>query len=319
MTPVKPFLPIADQISRLEARGMIIEDHSEAAQWLAAVGYYRLSGYRHPFRVPDADPRYRRDRFTDGSTFKEVIALYEFDRHLKNLMHSGLERVEVAMRSQIGYTLGAHDPLAHINPTLFRPRFRHTQWMDTANRRIDRARGRDAFVDHHDHKYDGILPVWVLTDVLDFADVSRLFGGMLTKDQRAVSEWFALTVKPEAGRNQRKKWVQNPPLANWLLHLTIVRNICAHHGRLWNRQLTPVGTPAVAHLHGFEGLPSTQTEHVYGTICMIAFLLDATSPGNTWIRKVESLVSISFAHFAHRTAAEMGFPTNWRELPLWAP
>jgi abortive infection bacteriophage resistance protein len=311
----KPFLSISDQIERVKSRGMHIEDDAEAAQWLGAIGYYRLSGYWYPFR--SAGPGHSRmDDFVPGCSFREVIRLYEFDRHLKSLIHSGIERIEVAMRSRIGHTLGRHNLLAHQDPTLFRANFAHSNWIGTAQLRVDRSRGRDQFVDHHDVKYGGQLPIWVLTDVLDFADISKLFDGMQTLDQRAVADWFSIAPRPGASKNQKKKWSRHHPLANWLIHLTIVRNICAHHARLWNRQLTPVSTQAVAHLSGFEGLPPA--EHVYVTICIIAHLLRSTSPGNTWASKVAKLVEDSFVNFHHRTPAEMGFPADWLRLPLWA-
>ncbi|MBT0566891.1 Abi family protein [Williamsia sp. CHRR-6] len=317
-TPMKPFLSLDDQLARIKGRGMTVDDADEARRWLAAVGYYRLSGYWYPFRVRDPATLVRSDRFLTDSSFTEVIGLYEFDRHLKTLILSGMERVEVAMRSQIGYTLGAYDPQAYRNSALFRSTFNHDGWNHTADGRVARARGRDNFVDHHDVKYGGQLPIWVLTDVLDFADISKLFEGMRATDQRRISDWFGITRDPGISNNQKKKWNSRPPLANWLEHLTVVRNICAHHGRLWNRQLTPVGTRVITHLPGFEGIPPDQAEHVYMTICIIAFLLDTTSPGNTWLQKVGTLVHRSFSRFEHRTVEEMGFPNNWAALAQWS-
>lgn len=316
--PVKPFLHITGQIALLEQRGMIVEDQDEASRWLRAVGYYRLSGYSYLFRGPDPSDRHNRlDTFVPRAKFREVVALYEFDRHLKTLILNGLERVEVAMRSQIGYTLGQHDPLAHKNPALFRSTFKHSQWLAKADQRVNRSRGRDAFVDHHIVNYGGDLPIWVLTDVLDFADLSILFSGMVSADQQAITQYFSVTPPAEWSGNKLKSWRTKPPLANWLRHMTVVRNICAHHGRLWNRQLTPIGTPALNGLAGFEGLPPQQIERVYGTICLIAFLLRTTSPGSTWTSQVRDLVSRSFAEFEHRTVQEMGFPQGWEQLPLW--
>ncbi|MEU7631859.1 Abi family protein [Nocardia sp. NPDC049220] len=327
--PLKPFLSIEGQIAKLSARGMTIECESEADQWLRAIGYYRLSGYWYPFRAPDPNSPVRlADDFVAGTSFREVIGLYEFDRHLKTLMLSGLERIEVALRSQTGHTLGRHGPLAHKDPATFRPQFcgsvDHNKWLATALKRVERAKGHDASVDHHMAAYGGEMPIWVLTDVLDFGDLSKLFGGMTSVDQQAISEWFSITppaLTAETTRNQRRaarsRWRQKPPLANWLLHLTIVRNICAHHSRLWNRRLTPVGTAPLAGLSGFEGLPATQFESVYGSICLVAFLLNATSPGNTWTHKVAALVDTSFAAFNLRTESEMGFPGGWKQLPLW--
>ncbi|WP_207558829.1 Abi family protein, partial [Mycobacteroides abscessus] len=127
--PPKPFLSIADQITRLQGRGMAIDDLADARHRLESVGYYRLSGYWYPFRQRDnTDPSQVLDQFVPGTTFAEVAALYEFDRGLRAHLQVALERVEVVMRSQIGHRLGALDPLAHQDLQWFRPSFRHAAW-----------------------------------------------------------------------------------------------------------------------------------------------------------------------------------------------
>ncbi|WP_082080518.1 Abi family protein [Williamsia herbipolensis] len=300
-------------------------DDAVATQWLSAVGYYRLSGYWYPFREANPANRLRPlDTFRDGTSLDEVVRLYEFDRHLKSKVHSGIERVEVAMRSQLGHILGEISPMAHEDPGNFRPGFDHAGWLQTARGRIARSRGRDAFVDHHFTKYGGQLPIWVLTDVLDFADLSKLFAGMRSADQQTLSTWFGITPPPPNGtassaaqRRQRRKWRQNPALESWLLQLSVVRNIGAHHSRLWNRQLPPATTAALRALQGFEGLPTDQSEKLFGTLCMIGVLLRTTSPGSTWTQQVKELVTTSFDQFDNRTTAEMGFPAGWEALPLW--
>jgi hypothetical protein len=130
---LKPWLSIQDQVDRLQRRGMQISDEAAAAQWLSAVGYYRLSGYWYPFRKINSTGQTRRlSTFSTGTTFAEVGGLYEFDRHFKTLIQSGLERVEVALRSQVGHQLGAIDPLAHTDPAHFRSTFNHVSWRATA-------------------------------------------------------------------------------------------------------------------------------------------------------------------------------------------
>ena len=312
--PVKSWLSINDQVQRLGRRGMHIADPDAAARWLSAVGYYRLSGYWYPYRqLNPAEAGKRLSTFEPGTTFDEITALYEFDRHLKALIHSGLERVEVALRSQIGHCLGAIDPMAHTDPTHFRATFDHTNWLRTASHRVDRARGRDQFVDHHDTNYGGQLPIWVLTDVLDFSDLSKLYAGLRAADQKTIAEYFAVTMAPDASQHIRRMWARNPPLVNWLEHLTIARNICAHHGRLWNRVLSPIGTaPRIRHLSVFDSLPEGQhqIERVYGTISVTAYLLDTASPGHTWRTKVNALIDTWFGRLPLRSTSEMGYPAG---------
>ena len=96
---------------------MQIPDHAQAEHALATIGYYRLSGYWYPYREPDPSDPYRRlDTFLPGTDFSEVIDLYDFDRALKTQVLHGIERVEVAFRSRIGYLIGKHGALAHTDP-----------------------------------------------------------------------------------------------------------------------------------------------------------------------------------------------------------
>lgn len=323
--PPKPFLPIADQIARLQGRGMAIEDLADARHRLESVGYYRLSGYWFPFRQRDgADPSQVLDQFVAATTFAEVAALYEFDRRLRAHLQVALERVEVAMRSQIGHRLGALDPLAHQDPQWFRPSFRHSAWLSTANRRITRATGRDQFVDHHIANYGGQLPIWVLTDILDFADISILFEGMRSADQQALTAWFQITPPPprpgqskSSHTRELRRLRQSPALANWLLQLSMVRNICAHHGRIWNRQLPPVGTTRLRGMPEFTGLPE-QSERLFGAICILGFLLKTAAPASTWRAQTKELLADGLAALPSRSHLEVGLPPGWEALPIWA-
>ncbi len=310
--PLKQWLSIDDQISLLRSRGMAIPDLVEAEHWLAAVGYYRLSGYWYPYRKRDPHGAVRRlSEFVPDTSFTEVAGLYDFDRELKTLVLNGLEQIEVAVRSRIGHLLGEIGPLAHTDAANFRPTFDHTAWWRTGMSRITRARGRDEFVDHHYSNYAGRIPIWGLTDILDFSDLSKLYAGMRAADQKTISDWFRVTIAPGASKTARQKWAKHPPLTNWLEHLTVARNICAHHGRLWNRQLIPLGaSPRIRHLPVFTGLPQDQgqIERVYGTICTISYLLDSAAPGHSWRDQVDGLITSSFARLRHRHTSEMGIP-----------
>lgn len=334
MQPSKPFLTIDEQVALLRARGMRVPDDEVAAQWLRAVGYYRLSGYWHPFWDPST--RAAVDQFSADTDFDEVVGLYEFDRHLKNRMLSAIERIEVAMRSQVGHTLGRYGPMAHLDAANFDARFvakaDHMQWLATAFNRVQRMRSKDPFVEHHFKNYHGRIPIWVLTEVLDFSDLSKIYAGMHASDKDEIADWFGVIdtapATPKRGtsayrRRQRNKAASNTGpghiLENWLEQLTIVRNICAHHARVWNRTLLPIGTPRLAAMDAFTGLPPEQSGHMYGAICVSGFLLRTTSPGNTWIGQLHELVDRSFRDFRHRTTSEMGFPQQWRDLPLWSP
>ncbi|WP_201791250.1 Abi family protein [Aeromicrobium sp. PE09-221] len=295
-------------------------DSGVAAHWLRAVGYYRLSGYWYPYRqfTPHM-PEDRGDQFIPDTTFDEVVRLYEFDRKLRTLVHDGVERIEVALRSHVSYVVGETDPLAYQDAAHFRPTFDHGAWLSTVRGRVARARRHSEPIRHHESRYDGTLPIWVLTEVLDFSDVSRLYDGMLARDQWRIAEQLGVHVNDSLlSVNQRKKARKAHPLARWFEHLTVLRNTCAHHSRVWNRSFTPVSTAALRTIDGLDCLPHGQSERVFGALTVMGHLLQQTSPGTTWTMKVRSLIESTFTPLAGRAVAEMGFPRDWQHASLWA-
>lgn len=318
--PLKPFATIDEQIDVLASRGLEL-DPAVADQWLRSIGYYRLSGYWYPYREI-GDPRRadRLDHFVRGASFDDVVRLYEFDRKLRTLIHDGIERVEVALRSHLSYRIGSIGPLAYRDATAFRPTFDHGAWLATARIRTDRARRHSEPIRHHEAKYNGELPIWVLAEVLDFADISKLYDGLLARDQWMIAEQLGVTVDDSTlSTNQRTKARKAHPLARWFEQLTVVRNTCAHHSRVWNRSFTPVSTAVLRTIDDLRSLPEGQSERLYGALTVMGFLLQGTSPGTTWPEKVRSLIESSFVALPARMVAEMGFPEYWCEEALWLP
>lgn len=233
---LKPGTTISDQISILQSRGMSI-DTDLATQWLTNVSYYRLSAYWFPARRIDSlDNEY----YCEHSTFTDAVRLYEADRKLRTLIHDGIERIEVTMRTRLGERLcvsGSNPtPISYQDPTLFRTDFNHTHWVETAKRRVGRARLHNQAIQHYYDEYNQSYPFWVLAEVLDFSDISHLYGGMKSKDQNYIAESLGIIIdKEQLGKNQIEKIKKRPPLASWLEQLTIIRNSCAHHSRVWNK------------------------------------------------------------------------------------
>lgn len=316
----KQYRTIDQQVELLRSRGLVLD--GEPQRWLRSVNYYRLSGYWYIYRqlvMIEEGQIGRSDEFQAGTQFSTIASLYEFDRKLRTLAHDGVERVEVALRSQVSYVLGAHDPLSHNTPSTFRDTFDLESWTTKANARVQRASRSSPYIKHHMNHYNGVIPIWVLVDVLDFSDVSMLFEGMKVSDQYAVAEGLGIRVELEQlTRNQQSKALKNHPLARWLEQLTVVRNIAAHHGRLWNRSVVPAPTAAMRTISSLQGLPEGQSEEVFGALTVIAKILSSSSPGSTWAHKVGALADQSLGALPGRSTREMGFPDNWRTLELWA-
>lgn len=303
---LKPYTTIAQQIELLKSRGMVV-DKPLAEQWLQRVGYYRLSAYWYPYRV--ASEFGRSDAFVEGTTFQDVTKLYEFDRKFRTLLHDGIERIEVALRAELIEVIGAISSMAYKECSNFRPNFDHAAWLSTVNRRVDRARRHSEAIKHYDRKYSGELPIWVITDVLDFSDLSRLYEALPSKSQWEIA--VSLGIRIDLSRltlSQQTKVLKNHPLARWFEQLTIVRNTSAHHGRIWNRSYVPVSTAGFRTIEKCEDLPIGQSEKAFGALVVMGILVSHISPGSSWSSKVDKLIEDSFIPIRGRSLEEMGFP-----------
>lgn len=259
LTVAKPFLPVCDQIKLLNDRGMHVGDVATAERCLHRVGYYRLSAYWYPFRQIQQGPlapqtsmsSLRADVFVSGTTFEDIFDFYVFDKKLRTYVADGLERIEIAVRAMIADLLGARDPHAHrisseldgdfarkLDPQTGQPK--HQEWLRKQDGQF--ARSREDFAKHFRTKYPAsVAPIWVACEVWDWGTLATFFTGMKPADKDAIAKKFGN--------------VNGKQLESWLKAMNHVRNICAHHSRLWNKGLNVI--PALpkrglVRTHGFD-------------------------------------------------------------------
>jgi abortive infection bacteriophage resistance protein len=244
----KPWKSYSDQLGQLIDRGMAVTDWVLALDYLERIGYYRLSGYWFAFRERSEplclldeqgrkpkkirEERIALDAFRAGTTFQNAVDLYVFDKQLRLLVMDALERIEVALRVDVSHTLGQLDRFAYLKPELFHDEFstqldpdsgvtRHHEWLGKHAQLIGRS--REEFVRHNRTKYGLPLAIWVACEVWDFGTLSTLFSGLREAQQDAIASQYGVS-------NGRV-------FATWLRSLNYLRNVCAHHSRLWNRNI----------------------------------------------------------------------------------
>src|SRR5699024_6803379 len=139
----------------------------------------------------------------------------------------------------------------------FRPLLRPHRMDPNSRRRIERAQKDNTAIRHHNDNYGGQIPIWVLSEVLDFSDISKLYEGLFTTAQYRIAENSGIQIEmSNLANNQRRKANKHHPLVRGFEHLTIIRYTCAHHARLWNRSFTPVSTSALRTMREFQTLPA---------------------------------------------------------------
>lgn len=297
---VKEYKTYAEQVELLESRGMDMADRDLAIATLRRVNYYRLSGYWYPFRKVSVSGR--QDDFYPGTRFSDVVALYEFDARLRAATFAALMPVELAIRALLGHELGRIDPCAHLDPSKLGPTARrgdqYARWVKRYQNELDQS--REDFVAHHDQKYGGRLPVWAATELLDWGSLTYLYGFAPRQVQDVVARACGLTA---------------PQLTSWLKALNLVRNTCAHHGRLFNRVHTI--TPKLPQVSQHPDLDAVSTDwtRTFGQLTLVQFLADRLGVGRS---KLLPAVVKSFPTVRIVPASHMGIPSGWEATSgLW--
>lgn len=303
-----------EQIALLESRGLQV-DHTLAKQWLANVSYYRLSAYWYPARDFDRSAGNRIDHFKPGFTFQNATDLYEADRKLRTLLHDGMERVEIALRTQVtDHLCNRHpsDPTFYLTSEAFRDEFDHLTWIHCIYGRLRRSSNHSDPVKHYKKKYSGNYPLWVAAEVMDFSDISVLYTGLEYDDQLAIAENLSFTLnEKELSKKRRSQLRDKHPLANWIHQLTIIRNTCAHHGRLWNKSFMPVSINGLRGNGNLSVIQRSQSERVFDAIVVMAHMLRVVSPGTSWPDKVLSLINNDFLPNPLVETSSLGIPEGW--------
>lgn len=294
----KTALPYADQVALLMQRGLVINDTAAAERTLASISYYRLSAYWYPFRRRDAQGALL-DDVHPGTSFEDVVTLYDFDRQLRLHVLDALERVEVALRTAVTHRIGmTYGAFGHENPANFHHQFRHEQWLTRLREETERS--SDAFVGHYAARYHGFpaLPIWMTTELMSLGSLSTLYRGMLPADRRAVADPLGIHHKR---------------LQDWLHVLTYVRNVCAHHSRLWNRELAI----RPDHMPEADWRPPQlpRLDRVFAILLILSYLLQRLGNGATWRAEVTALLAPMAAH--PRWLSAMGMSPQWIQHPYW--
>lgn len=299
----KPALTIDQQLDLLVARGLTIPDRDKARHYLNYIGYYRLSGYFLTFQQSTSGtvPHF----FKKDITFKDVLDCYIFDRELRLLVMDAIERIEVAFRACISNTMSeSHGPHWFMNSTHFIPRFKHAELLDRIRREtfhssVTSARNhprRESFIHHYYETYShtDLPPSWMVVEVMSLGTLSSIYASLASRDmQKIICQPFG---------------INHLVMESWLHTLTYLRNLCAHHARLWNRQFSIKPTIMKAYQ---KQLGRNAT--FYAQAAMLYVLMYIIADGSQWQRRLAELLD----KHPHVFIPAMGFPEGWKEDPFW--
>lgn len=290
-----------DLLARWEAKGLLVADPAAATRALTFVGYFRLRGYGLPF-MRNAPGGGR--EFLPGTRFEQILELYEFDRELRGLVMNALERVEVAVRTVISHTLSlAHGPFWYFNQpmaVLGPVTGKHGKVIpfDLKDflRQVDieTKRSTDEFAVHYYSRYTDppLPPSWLVAECISFGKWSLVYRHLKT-GKTQIATVFNLPVDA---------------FESWIHGLSILRNTCAHHGRVWNRRYT--FRPKVLRK---EQAHFANPQSFYCYAAVIRILTRAINVNDSFAQDLRGLL----ARYPNVPEASMGFLPNWQRQPLW--
>lgn len=289
-----------DQIALLKSRGLQISSDAEASHFLSHISYYRLGEYWHSMQSDKEN-----HIFKTNSNFTDVIALYCFDRELRLLIFDTIEKIEISLRTKMVYHLShEYDPWWFQNFELFTDSRALVKTLASVEEELSRS--KDPVLKNHfnKHKDDQRFPPgWKTLEHTSFGSLSKLYGNL----KHTVKSKDLIAVDYGA--------VNHTYLPSWLQSIAQIRNYCAHHARLWNRNLP--GNPKLLTKPPYHWLVEAPKQHefqkLYVHLCIMKYLLNIVAPGNHMTQKLAALLG----KYPSVDPNALGVHTNWQEEELW--
>lgn len=290
----KPALTYIAQLEQLKARGLYVEDEEKALHLLESISYYRLSGYWYPFLF-DKEKHF----FKSGSSFSMAFSLYKFDRELRILMLGELEKIEVAIRAKMIYIFSqARGPFWFEDPANFTNKEKHCKTLEKI--KLELSRSDEQFINSFRRRYSNPYPPsWITMEIASFGVLSSLFSNFAPgKDKRSVANYFG---------------VSDTVLASWLHSITYIRNVCAHHARIWNREMRirPIEPKTTSTVWLSDtNIPKNRLFYI---LSLVVYLMNTINPGHS----IQTKINVLLSRYPMIDTRAMGFPDNWETEALW--
>ncbi len=297
MKYTKPAVTFTDQIQILRDRGLIIDNDEIAEKHLSNISYYRLRAYTYPYQ----NNKLANHPFREGITFDDIIALYTYDRKLRLLVFDAIEKIEIAVRTQIIYqwalTNGSH---WHLESHLFLNSNIHLENLVTLETEVDRS--KETFIAHYKNKYTDPPqpPAWMSLEVSSIGLLSKFFRLLKRGSQKkkAIQHFGVYDIKL---------------FETWLKSFSEIRNICAHHGRLWNRRMTTHVEFPKKPIYPFIVNKNVLPYKIYAALSCMTYILDIINPESDFKKRVIRLIE----NCPKGQLKEMGIPKNWKKEDFW--
>lgn len=306
----KEFKTFDEQLEILKQRKLNILNDDYALSKLQRINYYRLSAYFLPFQHPKNSEN--KDIFLEETKFEDIIQLYYFDCELRKIIFEAIESIEIYFRTQITYYHSLkYKSFGYLKRENFEtsPEFFEKVLLSLKN---ETKRSEEIFIKHFKDRYRTTdLPIWGAVEVISFGTLSKIYSILKTQEQKKVIS--------------KLKGINNNVFKNWLHCLSVIRNICAHHSRIWNKTLG-VKFEIPRKLEDFKNIKKVildeegkekeikLNDKVFFALTVIEYILTCIGEDEIQFKdKIKTLLH----KYTNVKIDRMGFIDDWKSSSIW--
>ncbi len=318
------FLTIPEQIALLKEKGLIINDEKSASKLLRQIGYYKLiNGYKYPF----LDQTSEESKYLEGTTLEHLYELYKFDLVLESIVFRATTLAEITLKSYMVELISKKYGIVfedYLNPihylTHSSKEYTFEILLDEINNELDRqVVSNHPAIMWYKNNYNDKYPFWVLANILSFGIISRLFSLMIQEDKAEIAKEYRLQNFPDI-------------LRAFIVHLTRVRNICAHNDVLCLHKYINVipskGTSSIYTYIGIKEDPSNKkskyskgTKDFMSTLIVLRYLIHDNEQFSNLIIKIQGALKTLKDRISNtayeRLINHLGLVDNWSLLSMY--
>jgi len=294
----KPALTYEEQAKLLIERGLEASI-GEITEKLSFVNYYRFSSYLFPFKDKHSE------QFIKGTRFSTVWELYKFDSDLRALVFKAIEIVEIALRTKVTYHFShSRGPFGYTQLEHF-PFFEQNEFELWKKEIYEEITAKEDYAISHFYKKYGaehvLPPLWIACEFIPFGKIVTMYRKSDKKLKDLISKDFDIPHKV---------------LRSWMLSLNYIRNVCAHHGRLWNILLSlrpELPKEKKGKYKEWEAPIKIENNKIFCILTILYFLIKQIDEEYQLKNQLTQL----FEKYPQIPITSMGFPANWNDSPLW--
>lgn len=278
-------MSIDEQVANLKELGLIINNEEDVKEFLNDVSYFRL------IKAYSIGLKKKNDKYNQGIKFETIKELHLFNCNFRQALFAQIEKVEINLRCRISnYFSCKYGNFGYEDSSNFENADYHFNFLAEINNEIDRN-SKAAFVKNFQKNYEtDKLPLYALVELFSFGTLSKFYKNMKQEDKKAIAQIYG---------------IKYTFLESWIEHISFVRNICAHYGRLYNVNLSK--TPALYKIHAKQGISNVR---VFATLLCLSNIL----PKDKHWKDFLDLIELLFDKYPNVKIELMGFPQNWKEL-----